>query len=235
MFTGGTERFRRASGVDDDMAAGARLGADAGRRLAPTATITCAPSACAPWSRRWPTSRDRPRAPSPHRRGGRRAVVHRWPGRRRSAPITGMRTTSPPLVASVADAVLDDRRGPDMASPAVGDTAPDFQLPGTGGRSYSLAEYRGPGRARLLPRRQHAGVHKAAHLVHAEHRAVRRRRRPGAGHQPAVGREPRGLRRQARLLVPAPGRHRQEGRRSVRHPRAARLPRRSVFVVDGGG
>ena len=30
-----------------------------------------------------------------------------------------------------------------MASPAVGDTAPDFQLPGTGGRSYSLAEYRG--------------------------------------------------------------------------------------------
>ena len=27
--------------------------------------------------------------------------------------------------------------------PQVGDTAPDFELPGTGGRSYSLAEYRG--------------------------------------------------------------------------------------------
>ena len=30
-----------------------------------------------------------------------------------------------------------------MASPHVGDRAPDFELPGTGGRSYSLAEHRG--------------------------------------------------------------------------------------------
>ncbi|HEX9969840.1 MAG TPA: peroxiredoxin [Acidimicrobiales bacterium] len=30
-----------------------------------------------------------------------------------------------------------------MASPRVGDAAPDFTLPGTGGRSYSLSEYRG--------------------------------------------------------------------------------------------
>jgi len=30
-----------------------------------------------------------------------------------------------------------------MASPGLGDTAPDFTLPGTGGRSYSLSEYRG--------------------------------------------------------------------------------------------
>jgi peroxiredoxin Q/BCP len=27
--------------------------------------------------------------------------------------------------------------------PRIGDTAPDFELPGTGGRSYSLSEYRG--------------------------------------------------------------------------------------------
>lgn len=32
-----------------------------------------------------------------------------------------------------------------MAKPKVGDTAPDFQLPGTGGRTYSLADYRGKG------------------------------------------------------------------------------------------
>ena len=30
-----------------------------------------------------------------------------------------------------------------MAGPKVGERAPDFELPGTGGRSYSLAEYRG--------------------------------------------------------------------------------------------
>ena len=30
-----------------------------------------------------------------------------------------------------------------MASPSVGDVAPDFTLPGTGGRSYTLSEYRG--------------------------------------------------------------------------------------------
>ena len=30
-----------------------------------------------------------------------------------------------------------------MATPGVGDTAPDFSLPGTDGRDYSLAEYRG--------------------------------------------------------------------------------------------
>ena len=30
-----------------------------------------------------------------------------------------------------------------MASPKVGEQAPDFELPGTGGRSYSLEEYRG--------------------------------------------------------------------------------------------
>ena len=30
-----------------------------------------------------------------------------------------------------------------MASPKPGDRAPEFELPGTGGRSYSLAEYRG--------------------------------------------------------------------------------------------
>jgi peroxiredoxin Q/BCP len=29
------------------------------------------------------------------------------------------------------------------SSPGVGDTAPDFTLPGTGGRSYSLADFRG--------------------------------------------------------------------------------------------
>jgi thioredoxin-dependent peroxiredoxin len=30
-----------------------------------------------------------------------------------------------------------------MASPGLGDSAPDFTLPGTGDRSYSLSEYRG--------------------------------------------------------------------------------------------
>jgi peroxiredoxin len=30
-----------------------------------------------------------------------------------------------------------------MASPSIGDTAPDFELPGTAGRSYTLSEYRG--------------------------------------------------------------------------------------------
>jgi peroxiredoxin len=30
-----------------------------------------------------------------------------------------------------------------MAALAVGDTAPDFALPGTGGRSYTLSQYRG--------------------------------------------------------------------------------------------
>jgi peroxiredoxin len=30
-----------------------------------------------------------------------------------------------------------------MGKPAVGDAAPEFTLPGTGGRSYSLAEFRG--------------------------------------------------------------------------------------------
>jgi len=30
-----------------------------------------------------------------------------------------------------------------MAGPSLGDIAPDFELPGTGGRSYSLSEYRG--------------------------------------------------------------------------------------------
>ena len=30
-----------------------------------------------------------------------------------------------------------------MASPSLGDRAPDFTLPGTGGRSYSLSEFRG--------------------------------------------------------------------------------------------
>lgn len=32
-----------------------------------------------------------------------------------------------------------------MAKPDVGDRAPDFELPGTGGRSYRLADYRGSG------------------------------------------------------------------------------------------
>jgi peroxiredoxin Q/BCP len=32
-----------------------------------------------------------------------------------------------------------------MASPKVGDRAPDFELPGTGGRSYGLAEHEGRG------------------------------------------------------------------------------------------
>src|SRR5438874_1355752 len=30
-----------------------------------------------------------------------------------------------------------------MGKPAVGDVAPDFTLPGTGGQSYSLSSYRG--------------------------------------------------------------------------------------------
>jgi peroxiredoxin Q/BCP len=30
-----------------------------------------------------------------------------------------------------------------MPAPSTGDTAPDFELPGTGGRSYSLSAYRG--------------------------------------------------------------------------------------------
>jgi peroxiredoxin Q/BCP len=30
-----------------------------------------------------------------------------------------------------------------MAKPDVGDPAPDFELPGTGGKSYSLSDYRG--------------------------------------------------------------------------------------------
>jgi peroxiredoxin len=30
-----------------------------------------------------------------------------------------------------------------VAGPSLGDIAPDFELPGTGGRSYSLSEYRG--------------------------------------------------------------------------------------------
>jgi peroxiredoxin Q/BCP len=32
-----------------------------------------------------------------------------------------------------------------MAGPKVGDTAPGFELPGSGGRSYSLDDYRGKG------------------------------------------------------------------------------------------
>ena len=32
---------------------------------------------------------------------------------------------------------------PAVATPGVGDQAPDFELPGTGGRSYTLSSYRG--------------------------------------------------------------------------------------------
>ena len=32
-----------------------------------------------------------------------------------------------------------------MAGPGVGDRAPEFELPGSGDRTYSLADYRGKG------------------------------------------------------------------------------------------
>ena len=80
------------------------------------------------------------------------------------------------------------------------------------------------GRARLLPGRQHAGLHPPAERLHAGHRPVHVARCPGAGDQPPVGGQPRRvLRRPGRLRLPAAGRHGEAGGQALRHPRPRRL------------
>ena len=76
---------------------------------------------------------------------------------------------------------------------AVGELAPLFTLPavvcptrrGLASRHQPRRAGRCPGGAGVLPGRPLAGVHGAAPDLQPRHRRLRRRRRPGAGHQPA--------------------------------------------------
>ena len=135
--------------------------------------------------------REAPRGRRARRRVGR---VARWspPRRCRSRPRSDAKK-----VLRVIDALEDNddvqdvyanfdipdehprsRWTPDVAV-GVGDPAPDFTLPGTGGRSYTPVRLPGPaGRARLLPGRRHARLHQAAQRATPTTSASSRRSTP---------------------------------------------------------
>ena len=124
----------------------------------------------------------------------------------------------------IADDVMEAVGGRGM-SVGVGDQAPDFTLPGTGGATYSLADYAGqPVVLVFYPGDDTPVCTKQLNSLQRRARPVRAARRPGARHLGAGRRQPRAVRRQARLRVPAARRHRQGGRRRLRHARPARLP-----------
>ena len=85
-----------------------------------------------------------------------------------------------------------------MAKVDVGDPAPDFELPGTGGKTYRLA---GPPRRRrdprLLPGRLHPRLHRPVLLLPRRGRPHRRPRDARPRHLAAVGRLARALGRGA--------------------------------------
>ena len=120
---------------------------------------------------------------------------------------------------------------------SVGDRAPDFTLPGTGGREYSLAEFRGrPVVLVFYPGDDTPICTKQLNAYNDGLAQFTRPGRPGAGDLGPGRRQPRPLLDQARRVrVPAAGRHRQGRRRAYGTLGPIGFPRRSVFIVDGDG
>ena len=130
------------------------------------------------------------------RHRGRSRPTRRWS--RRLVPVTDPRTPRSAAhhrafednddVQDVYSQLRHQRRhhgSGSRMSVGVGDRAPEFTLPGTGGRDVLAGGLRRPAAGpRLLSRRRHAGVHQATELLQRRPRPVRRARRPGPSASP---------------------------------------------------
>ena len=140
---------------------------------------------------------------------------------------------------------------PRMAKVDVGDAAPDFELPGTGGKTYKLSDYRGKNVVlAFYPGDDTTRLHGAVLLLPRQRRAHRPARRRGAGHLAAVGRLARALGagaepQRAAARRRGPGRQQELWRdrlarsagelTELKDAPGGRYVMRAIFVIDGEG